>query len=171
LEGVMELARRTRFAEIPRFGIEHRMLHKDGSVRWVITRGNAVRDIDGNAVRLVGTHTDITDRKQATAALRESEARNRAMLRAMPDLMFLLTTDGVYLDYHAKEPGDLYVPPENFLGNAIRDVMPAHLVDFLERSVWQAGQSIEPVYAEYSLNTDGEDREYECRLGVCDRNT
>ena len=36
---------------------------------------------------------------------RRTEARNSAILRAVPDLMFLQTADGVYVDYHASDPG------------------------------------------------------------------
>src|SRR5262249_6563286 len=42
--------------------------------------------------------------------LSESEARNRTMLKAIPDLMFLHSKEGIYLDYHAKDPRGLFVP-------------------------------------------------------------
>ncbi len=44
---------------------EHRMLHDDGTYRWVLTRGLAVRDAQGRAVRVAGSQTDITQRKAA----------------------------------------------------------------------------------------------------------
>ncbi|MCD4651207.1 MAG: PAS domain S-box protein, partial [Candidatus Cloacimonetes bacterium] len=58
----------------PFFQIEHRMLHKDGSVCWFLTRGTAMQDADGKSYRMVGTDTDITERKLAEQALLESEA-------------------------------------------------------------------------------------------------
>ena len=58
------------------------------------------------------------------ARRRESEARNNAFLRALPDLMFLLTREGVYLDYSAKDETALIVPPEQFLGKDMRDTIP-----------------------------------------------
>lgn len=48
---------------VPHFEVEHRMLHKDGSYRWMLTRGMAVRDADGKATRIAGSQTDITERK------------------------------------------------------------------------------------------------------------
>lgn len=51
------------------FESEHRMHHKDGSYRWVLSQGVAVRDSDGKAFRLVGSQTDITERKQAEEQL------------------------------------------------------------------------------------------------------
>ena len=44
---------------------EHRMLHDDGTYRWVLTRGLAVRDDQGKAVRMAGSQSDITQRKAA----------------------------------------------------------------------------------------------------------
>ena len=62
--------------------VESRLIHKDGSLRWRLTRGVAMRDAQGRAIRLLGTSVDITDRKQLEEELRgakeEAEAANRA---------------------------------------------------------------------------------------------
>lgn len=68
------------------YEIEHRMLHKDGSSRWFHARGSVVRLADGRVSQLVGTLTDITMRKQADQALRESEAALRASYAQVQDL-------------------------------------------------------------------------------------
>jgi len=47
----------------PHFESEHRLLHKDGSFRWMLTRAMAVRDEDGKACRIAGSQTDTTGRK------------------------------------------------------------------------------------------------------------
>lgn len=58
---------------------EMRLRHRDGSFRWVLSRGEAVRDSHGNPLRMVGSITDITDLKQAEEKLKtlneELEAR------------------------------------------------------------------------------------------------
>ena len=57
------------------YELERRMLHRDGSVRWFLERGAVVeRDRHGRVLRIVGTATDITERKRAEDALRESAA-------------------------------------------------------------------------------------------------
>ncbi|HVG33655.1 MAG TPA: EAL domain-containing protein [Pyrinomonadaceae bacterium] len=55
--------------ESSHFEMEHRMLHKDGSYRWMLSRGMVVRDADGKASRMAGSQSDITERKQAEAQL------------------------------------------------------------------------------------------------------
>ena len=54
---------------MPHFECEFRMLHKDGSYRWMLTRGLAVRDEHGVAYRASGSMTDCTDRKRIEAQL------------------------------------------------------------------------------------------------------
>ncbi|MGH8750305.1 MAG: PAS domain S-box protein [Burkholderiales bacterium] len=51
------------------FSSEHRMLHKDGTPRWVMVRGAAIRSAGGKAYRMVGLHTDISERKRAENVL------------------------------------------------------------------------------------------------------
>ena len=55
--------------EAEHFSAEHRMRHKDGTYRWVLTRGIAIRDAAGKAKRMAGSQTDVTDRKQAEQQL------------------------------------------------------------------------------------------------------
>src|SRR5262249_16429903 len=59
--------------ETDKFEIENRVRHKDGSYRWMLARGVAVRDAGGKPIRFVGSGIDITDLKRAEEALRESE--------------------------------------------------------------------------------------------------
>ncbi len=53
----------------PHFENEHRIMHRDGAYRWVLSRGLAVREKDGLAYRMAGSLTDITDRKNAEQRL------------------------------------------------------------------------------------------------------
>jgi PAS domain S-box-containing protein len=60
---------------IEKLHIEYRMLCKNGEYKWIESRGKMVEsDAEGNAVRLVGTHTDITDRKLLFLKIKENEA-------------------------------------------------------------------------------------------------
>lgn len=56
----------------PEYVYEHRMQHKDGSIRWIMVRGTAIRDTQGNPIRVIGTDSDVTQRRQVEEELRNS---------------------------------------------------------------------------------------------------
>jgi len=71
----------------PRFENEHRILHSDGSYRWVVVRGMAQRDEDGRALRVAGSLTDITERKIAEKQLAQEALYDP--LTGLPNRAFL----------------------------------------------------------------------------------
>jgi formate hydrogenlyase transcriptional activator len=102
------------------------------------------------------------------AALRASEARNRAILNAIPDLMFLQSRDGTYLDYHATDDRRMLLPPEQFLGKNMAEVMPPQLAADFRRCFEQALATDGPVLYEYTLEMPDGVRAYEASIVNCD---
>ena len=107
------------------------------------------------------------ERESVIGALKESEARNKAILAALPDLMFLLDAHGTYLDWYAGEPGDLYVPPEKFIGRNVREIMPPELADTFANVFQRVLLSGTPQTVEYNLDIKGEVRFFETRIVKC----
>ncbi|HWN99645.1 MAG TPA: PAS domain S-box protein [Blastocatellia bacterium] len=143
---------------------QFRWLTKDGRTLWVEAILAAICDEVGKPVGLRGVTMDITDRKLAEESLKQSEERNRAILRAIPDLMFLQSRDGTYLDYHAKDSGSLLVPPAEFLGKNMRDVLPPKLARDLLACFRRAEETNEPQGIEYMLPLQDEERWFEARI-------
>ena len=97
--------------------------------------------------------------------LRHAEARNKAILSALPDLMFVLTRDGVYLDYSARDESSLFTPPSNFLGKNMHDIMPPALTEMFDGAFARLFNGEEPVNVEYEVPVgSGEVRRFEARL-------
>ncbi|MBW1780989.1 MAG: PAS domain S-box protein [Deltaproteobacteria bacterium] len=77
--------------------LEHRILHPDGTVGYVIVRFFVEKDANGRTVRSYGVIQNITERKQAEEALRESRKHLRLFIDSSPDLCFLKDRAGKYL--------------------------------------------------------------------------
>ncbi len=76
------------------YEMEYCSNRSDGTLLYLFSRGEAIFDTDGKAVRLVGTILDITDRKQVEAALRDSERRYASLTEAAPVAIFRLDSAG-----------------------------------------------------------------------------
>jgi PAS domain S-box-containing protein len=79
------------------FTFEFRTVRRDGEIRWVLSHGRIVRDTAGNAIRMIGTHTDITKGKRIEIALqeRESELRDAQRLAKVGSWHWIPNTDTV----------------------------------------------------------------------------
>jgi len=149
--------------ETPYYQHEARMKHKDGHWVWVWDRGKVMEwTPDGKPLWMFGTHIDISERKQ-------TEERQRALLNALPDLMFRNHRDGTYLDYHAPTIEDLATAPEQLIGKNVRDILPpevaAQAINYAEQAL-QTGK--EQVY-EYTLLLDGQSKHFEARMVAAGR--
>ena len=70
---------------------EFRLKHKDGGYRWIEARASFVTEADGRQIRLLGSHTDITDRKLMEESLRESEEWYRTLVELSPSGVFVFS--------------------------------------------------------------------------------
>jgi PAS domain S-box-containing protein len=143
---------------------EFRVIRSDGVTLWLMSRGRVVRDASGKAEWMIGINTDITERKVAEEALRQSERRNLDIVRALPDLMFVHSSQGDYLDYYAKDINDLYLPPEAFLGKNLCEVLPADLADSFIDCFRRARQTGEVQVHEYRMVINHEPQWFEARI-------
>jgi PAS domain S-box-containing protein len=67
---------------------EHRVRCKDNTYKWILARGQAQWDEDGKAIRIVGSYTDITERKLSEEQLHQSEERFQIVVRATNDVVW-----------------------------------------------------------------------------------
>jgi len=102
------------------------------------------------------------ERKEAEEALRRSEARTRALIEAIPDLIFRLDRTGVFLDYHAPVER-LARPPGEFLGRHVSEVLP-EIAGQARRVLEEALATGKTQYFEYRMEDPKGWHDFEARL-------
>ena len=132
---------------------------KDYSIRVPQDSRDEMGDLVANFNEMLGQI------QEQDAALRESEATNRALLESIPDLMFRIDGEGTFLDYRAK-PEELFMPSEEFLGKKIGEVLPPEIAQEAVACIDRALQTGDMQTFEYQISADGDRRYYECRVVV-----
>jgi PAS domain S-box-containing protein len=85
--------------QTPVYVSEHRMLGKDGSYKWILDRGKVIsRDKDGKPLRVIGTHSDITARKNMEQELKSSEGKLRTIIESTPQGITVTDLKGKILE-------------------------------------------------------------------------
>jgi PAS domain S-box-containing protein len=172
-----------------------RIERPDGAIRWVHTRAFPVRNQQGETYRMVGVSRDITDWKESelevqrlnqqlearvkertaqleevNAALSRAEARQRALLNAVPDLVLRMSTDGTYLDF-SDPHNQLHLPKERLIGSNVRDwPFPPAAIERVLAAYQRAVDTGEIQTTEYSVTTKSGELSYESRIVRCGPN-
>jgi PAS domain S-box-containing protein len=106
---------------------------------------------------LMGIFMNAIARQRAEENLRVSEARNRAFLDAVPDLIFRIDSTGKFLDFLAGENQNLYVHQDQIIGNNIESLLPQDIASKTISLIRTALDKKQPQNFEYKLSTkDGE---------------
>ena len=107
--------------------------------------------IDGKPKYLAGYTIDITERKIVEEALKESEAQVTALLAAIPDMIFVQDSSGVYLDYRGPLSNELYIQPDHFLGKKMSDMIPSDVSRKIENAFATIARTGQVQLCEYSM--------------------
>lgn len=158
---VMAAVRAHEAGTVSRYAVEYRMRGKSGDWIWILARGVAVdRDAAGRPRRVIGTHTDITVRKDAEAALRAREEDYRQLFESMLDGFALheIICDSVGwpVDYRFLSVNPAFerltgLRAADLTGRTVRQVLPNVEAKWIERygRVALTGEGVE--FADYNV--------------------
>jgi|GEM_PF-147288 len=178
-----ELERHFR-GETPVYLNEHRVLHKDGSYRWILDRGKVIAwTPEGQPQRIIGTHSDITERKRAEEALRDSESLQRVLLANLPAGVVIVDPATRTIERVNEHAASLYgASMESLVGQRCHSLLcPAQegacpvcdlgqVVDSSDREMLRADGSRLPVLKTVKrIQLRGQEKLLECFVDVSER--
>jgi len=159
--GGLVSATRQALADRRPFSFEYRVNHIDGRTRWAHEEGQGVFDAEGNLLHVDGVILDVTERKQAEAALRDSEAKFASLLANIPGACYRTKIDDAWTMLFLSDAA------EAFLGHPAKDFLaggPRRVVDFIHpddresvrQSVMESIRTKQPSQVEYRVvHADG----------------
>ncbi len=137
----------------------------NGEVIWVNAAGEVIFDNAGKPETVIAAVQDITWQKNKEFALKRMEQEKAAIIRAIPDMIFVFDRQGVYQDFIPGIDITPLIPPHKFLGKKILDVLPREIATRHFNSLQKAFETGQVQVSEYTLtDKDGSDKFFEARF-------
>lgn len=109
-------------------------------------------------------YRDITERKKSELSLRDGNIYIKSLLQAIPDLIFVLDSDGIFIDYRSGSNDNLLFPEDTFIGKSISDVLPEPLSNTIKSGIKEVLNNLPINPIEYSLPVQKGLGYFECKL-------
>lgn len=148
----------------PFYNLEYRITHKSGNIRYLKEKGQGVFNKNGKLTFIEGFVQDITDHKETELQLRAEQSKNKALLEAIPDMMFIQDLAGNYTDCFVPEPAKLIMSAQEFIGKNMKDVLPPHVFEVVGAAFKRAVISGELQVAEYVVKNAAQEDFFEARI-------
>lgn len=126
---------------------------------------------DGSVISVLCTLRDIEELKRVELDLRASELRNHKLLSSLPDFLFYLSNEGIYLDYHVTNPHLLYKPQSSRIGKHLTQVLPSKQAHQFMSAIQRAIESGKMQNLDYQLPIHDMVCSMEARIMTYDSNS
>ncbi len=137
------------------YDIEHRILLKDGTIRYVQEKGETFYNSDGIPVRAIGTVQDITERQQAQELLKLSEKKFRTLFESATDAIYVVSLQGEILDVSNSGYERLGYTREEILAKRETEIDSPEFADRVPERIEQIKRDQQIVFESVHVRKDG----------------
>lgn len=143
--------------------VDIRLIMPDNSIKWV--QNNVIPVFDGqNLVGLKGVNVDITDKKIAEEEIAKQNEKLNAVVRTLPDIIFVIDKNGIYDEVFCSNPDMLAIPIDKFVGTNIGDVFDESTTQLHLSYIQKCIEQNSLISYEYSLVFNNQTSYFEARL-------
>jgi PAS domain S-box-containing protein len=151
--------------------LQKRFLAKNSEVIWTNITINIVKNELGNPQYALQLVENVTEKKIIRDALEKYEYRNKAIVTALPDLIFIIDKNGTYLDFSAGNTDDLAIEESLVIGSGITEVFTPDMASYVLEKINTCIRTGKQDSFEYELNLSGEKKSFEARIVKYDDNS
>ena len=130
-------------------------------IQW---RNGILRDANKNIISIVSSGIDITEQTYNQKKLKEQIDKNAALLRAIPDMIFVQDNEGTFLDFHAPDPTKLLTSKNKVIGNNMKEILPAKVHKLFHQAQLRVLKKKQVEMVEYTIEELERTIFYEARI-------
>lgn len=157
--------------DAPFYHYDQRVIDANHIPRWLACTDRGIFDRKGNLKEIQMVGRDITEQKQLEQELQRSNQKLEAILKVVPDLMFLFDEHANILDCYASSPSQLLMPRETFIGRNAKDVFLHYVLDTVQANIDSCLETKELQVQEYKVEIRNREVWYESRYVPAGNNT
>ena len=106
--------------------------------------------------KMLDLEREIAEHIKTEEKLRISESKNKSLINALPDILFVLDSENKFIDYHTAKNQNLLVSPDEFIGKSIEEIMPRDVVEKYTKAKLQTNKEGKSQFFEYKLVYPGD---------------
>jgi len=143
---------------------EFELIRKDGKKIWIRDNGKSNFSSQGDLLFFDGVVENITEQKEANEALKENETNLKAMLNAIPDLLFRINRKGVYVGFLSAQNDKQNTPLDRIIGATLNDFFPKEVNERIHSAIKKCLETEELQTIEYPFTINSEVQFFEARI-------
>ena len=145
-------------------GVESRWRNKSGRVVYVNEYVQKCYDNIDGSVYYDCIAEDITEKKIVDELISDVIGRDYAIIKALPDILFILSEDGKFTDFKSGSNSEFPISPSSIIGKKIWDIFPHSIAEQLQDSIKEAYSSGQLKTYNFKMQSQDVDKHYEARI-------